>query len=79
MFFRPTILVVPHTRPCQYRLIPKRRRQVKHLFRVAPGRDKGLPRFIVIKALFYAVVAIPGYGRRMDRAHRLLEQEIRGL
>lgn len=52
-------------------------RQTRHLFRIAPGGESGAVRFTVIKALFYAVAALPGFEGRMRRARLLLDQEIR--
>ena len=51
-------------------------RQVRHLFRAAPGATKGVARLAVAKALVYGAVALPGPADRLNRALRMLDQEI---
>lgn len=52
-------------------------RQCRHLFRVAPGREAGVRRLLVARAMIYAAVALPGPKQRLLGALRLLETELR--
>lgn len=52
-------------------------RQVRHLFRIAPGSQRGLPRLILVKAAIYGAVALPNSAARLERAMALLDQELR--
>ena len=50
--------------------------QARHLSRIAPGQQGGLPRFVVIEALVLAGLALPNKGKRLARALKLLEREL---
>lgn len=52
-------------------------RQVRHLFRIAPGPHRGVQRLILTKAAIYGAVALPNSAARLERAMGLLEQELR--
>ncbi len=52
-------------------------RQVRHLFRIAPGPQRGVPRLVLIKATIYGAVALPNSAARLERAMALLDQELR--
>ena len=52
-------------------------RQIRHLFRIAPGPCRGVQRLILIKAATYGAVALPHSAARLERAVALLEQELR--
>lgn len=52
-------------------------RQVRHLFRIAPGTQRGVPRLILVKAAIYGAVALPNSAARLERAMALLDQELR--
>ena len=52
-------------------------RQVRHLFRIAPGAQRGVPRLVLVKAAVYGAVALPDSAARLERAMTLLDQELR--
>lgn len=52
-------------------------RQIQHLFRIAPGSQRGVQRLLLIKAAIYGAVALPNSAARLERAMGLLDQELR--
>ena len=52
-------------------------RQVRHLFRIAPGSQRGVQRLIMVKAAIYGAVALPDSDARLERAMTLLDLELR--
>ncbi|MGH6953336.1 MAG: heparinase II/III family protein [Alphaproteobacteria bacterium] len=52
-------------------------RQVRHLARIAPGRELGVTRLAVAKALVFAGVALSGAEARLGQGLHLLARELR--